>query len=203
MKILFLEDRPSRQRIFLPHKDKDVQILKNFGAVYMPESTECKKIISSLNNSDYIIDENVRLIIIHGSALDTRGLQYLNATCNKQRIKLICFGGGVGQQIYNNEGFEYLNINSSDFYNKQLIPFLERFIMNEDLTLLEITNVNWQLTYLFQARQIINSLNEEDDDDRKLMFQSKLEQLQEILKLDDIINAEKINLEINKHILYL
>ncbi len=201
MKILILEDRPSRQRILLPNKARDVEVLKTLQGVFMPESGECKRIISLVNKEAYLVDDDVRLIIIHRSALDTRGLHFLNVICNKRKIKLICFGGGVSQQIYNTDGSEYLNINSSDFYNVQLIPFLEKFNTNENTNLLEVTNINWQLTYLFLARQINHSLQQEEDDDRKILFQNKLEQIQDVLKLDDIKNVEKINNEINKKII--
>lgn len=203
MKILFLEDRPERQKLFLPEKEKDVEILKAIREIYMPEGVECKKIIFDINNADYIISNDTKLIIIHRSALNTRGLQYLNKVCSEKKIKLICFSGGISQQIYNTERFEYLNINSSDFYNKELIPFLKKFVITPDLNLLEVTNENWELSYLFLARQIIDSFQQEEDEDRKMLFQNKLEQLQTILQFDGIMHAEKINMEINKKILVL
>ena len=56
MKILFLEDRPSRQIQFLPHGEKDVEKLSALEGVFMPKSKDCRDIIGQINQASYIFD---------------------------------------------------------------------------------------------------------------------------------------------------
>lgn len=199
MKILFLEDRPSRQKQFLPNKEKDVEKLKSMSEIFMPEAVECKIIISQINNESYQFeDSKLQLIIAHKSALDTKGLAYLNFICRDKIIKLVCFSGGTSQVIYNNDDFEFLNLNSSDFYTERLIPFLEKVLAGEENNLLEITNAQWKLSYMLLARQILESINLEKDENSKLRLESKLEQIRKLVKIDDI---EHLSKEITKNII--
>jgi hypothetical protein len=206
MRILFLEDRPDRQKIFLPNKLKDVETIKSLGGLLMPEGEICKEIISLINQKTYEFDDELKLIIIHKSALKTSGLDYLNSICKTKKITLICFSGSISQLIYNNEDFEFININSIDFYTERLIPFLGRVINNQSEHVLELINDKWKLSYLFLARQIIGSLQLEIDADVKFDFQKKLEQIQAVLNVNYSINDEnidKINFEIKHTLLQL
>lgn len=199
MKILFLEDRPSRQKQFLPNKEKDVEKLKSISEIFMPEAVECKEIIAQVNNELYQFDDSdLQLIIVHKSALDTKGLTYLNKICKEKVIKLVCFSGGTSQVIFNNDDFDFLNLNSSDFYTERLIPFLEKVVAGEENNLLEITNTQWKLSYMLLARQIMESINLEEDEDSKLRLESKLEQIRKFAYIDDI---EQLNKEITKNII--
>jgi hypothetical protein len=203
MKILFLEDRPSRQKLFLPYNEKDVEKLHSITDVFMPESNECLDIIAKINNGYYQFGENLKLIIVHKSALKTTGLENINQFCKEKKVDLVCFSGGTNQLTYNHDDYEFVNLNSTDLYTKRLIPFLEDVIAEKSETLLELTNKNWQLSYLFLARQIIGSLDLESDDDVKFNFQERLEELKTILKLDTPFTIENINKEIKEKILAL
>lgn len=199
MKILFLEDRPSRQNQFMPNKEKDVEKLRSISELFMPEAVECKKIISQINNKSYQFeDSDLQLIIVHKSALDTKGLAYLNILCREKRIKLVCFSGGISQVVYNNDDFEFLNLNSSDFYTERLIPFLEKIVEGGENNLLEITNSQWNLSYMLLARQILESIKIEEDEDSKMRLESKLEQIRKLINID---NVENISTEITKNII--
>lgn len=204
MKILFFEDRPSRQLLLLPNKEKDVKKIKTLEGVFMPNSNECKDIIVQINKNEYEFDSDIKLIIVHKSALGTNGLEYINSFCRKKGVKLVCFSGGISQIIYNSEEYEFLNINSSDFYSDRLIPFLQNFLAGSSDTLLELSNKEWKLSYMFLARQIIGSLALEEDEDVKLTLQGKLEIIGSILGFDFIINGnntKKLNTEIMKIVL--
>ena len=99
-----------------------------------------------------------------------------------------------------------MNINSADYYTERLIPFLKRFIENKTESLLELVNLDWKLSYLFLARQIIGSISMEQDEDSKYNFEEKLEKLAKILNLDFSHSNEQIeqlNIEIKKRILAL
>lgn len=201
MKILFLEDRPSRQKQFLPNKVKDVEKLHLITDMFMPESNECLEIIDEINNGSYQFDENLKLIIVHKSALKTTGLEYINQFCRERKVDLVCFSGGTSQLTYNQEDFEFVNLNSTDLYTKRLIPFLDDVVANRNETLLELTSKDWQLSYLFLSRQILRSFELESNEDAKLDFQEQLEKLKGILKLGIPFTIENINKEITERIL--
>lgn len=206
MKILFLEDRPSRQLLFLPNKQKDVEQIRSIESVYMPESNECKEIIAQINQNNHNFEKGLRLIIVHKSALETRGLEYINNFCKNEKVKLVCFSGGISQLTYNNEDYEFININSSDFYTERLVPFLNGFITEKSETLLELSNKEWKLSYMLLARQIIGSIALENNEDVKFNLEAKLDKINNILSFDFTINSEntkKLNTEIKKIILSL
>ncbi len=158
MKFLFLEDRPSRQLLFLPNKAEDVKVISSLEDAFMPESNECKSIIMQINQEEYKFENSLELIIAHKSALETRGLNYINNFCQKGKVKLVCFSGGISQITYNNDEYEFLNLNSTDFYSERLIPFLKDTIAGNSKTLLELANKEWKLSYMLLARQIIGNL---------------------------------------------
>jgi hypothetical protein len=199
MKILFLEDRPSRQKQFLPNKDKDVEKLKSISELFMPEAAMCKSIISEINSELYQFENiDLQLIIVHKSALETKGMAYLNKICKEKKLKLICFSGGTSQIVFNNEEFEFLYLNSSDFYTERLIPFLEKAVIDKEYNLLEITSVQWKLSYLLLARQIFGSIKMEVDEDSKFRLETKLQQIRQLIDINDITQLDK---EIAKNIL--
>jgi len=207
MKILFLEDRPSRQLLYLPNKKTDAEIIHSLDGVFMPDSVECKNIINNINQVKYDFDSDLKLIIVHKSALETKGLMCIHDFCKKNKVKFVCFSGGVSQLTYNNEEYEFININSTDFYTDRLISFLKNFLDNTSETLLELVNNEWKLSYMFLARQIIGSLLLEKDEDAKFNLQEKLDKTNTILNLAFSINdgnktiIENLNLEIKKRIL--
>jgi hypothetical protein len=202
MKILFLEDRPSRQQLFLPNKADDVKTIKSLQEVFMPESNDCRRIIMEINQKKYAFDNNIELIIIHKSALETSGLEFIDGYCKINKVSFICFSGGISQIIYNNEDYEFLNINSTDFYGERLIPFLENFLNHNTETLLELVTKDWELSYMFLARQIIGNLGIENDEDSKNNLIEKLKEIEKSLKFDTK-DLKKLNFEINKKILEL
>lgn len=198
MKILFIEDRPSRQRQFLPNKEKDVKKLKLNPEIFMPEAEKCKEIIAQINNETYQFAMDLKLIIVHKSVLTTKGLAYLNLKCKERKIKLVCFSGGTSQVVFNKDDFEFLNLNSSDFYSEQLIPFLEKVAQNKENNLLEIINSQWKLSYMLLARQIIVSIGLEKDEDSKLRLETKLNQIRKVITVD---NIDQLNKEITKNLI--
>lgn len=198
MKILFLEDRPSRQTQFFPNKEKDVEKLKSMSELFLPQALECKEIIAQINNKSFQFDLSLKLIIAHKSALTTEGLAYLNEICKEKGIKLICFSGGTSQVIFNKDDFEFLNINSSDFYSDRLIPFLEKVARDEENNLLEIINSQWELSYMLLARQIMGSIDLEEDEDSKYRLKRKLEQIKMMINIYD---EDLLSKEISKKLL--
>ena len=202
-KILFLEDRPERQKIFLPSKEKDVDELSNIDELIMPIADDCKKTISSINQEEYVIGNDISLVIIHKTSLSTQGLHYINSICEKNNIDLILFSGGIDQLIYNNEKNNVLEINSSDIYTNKLIPFINKYIQDENTNLLELVNSNWQISYWFLLRQLKHTLeaeqeNKEVDDDRINHLKDKINHTVKVLEINGNYNEINIDEEIKK-----
>ena len=208
-KILFLEDRPERQKIFLPSKEKDVDELSNIDELIMPIADDCKKIISSINQEEeYVIGNDISLVIIHKTSLSTQGLHHINSICEKNNIDLILFSGGIDQLIYNNEKNNVLELNSSDFYTNRLIPFLKKYIKENHTNLLELVNPNWQISYWFLLRQLQHTHTIEaeqkkveiDDEMNSRIndLHDKINNIVNILGIDSNLNEIKIDEKIKK-----
>lgn len=175
MNVLFIEDRPFRREHFLPNGQKDIERMKSIKELIMPDGDESRKIISRINLKEYDFPDNPKLIIIHKTSLDTQGQSFVDSTCKSRKIDLVFFSGGISQLFYNSDGYNFLSMNSSDLYSDNLVCFLQRFCNNEQPHLLEITNKNWKLSYLYLARQLFDSLELEEDEDRQYAFNSKLD----------------------------
>ena len=191
-KILFLEDRPQRQKLYLPNHEKDIDILLSIKELEIPQGPKCKVLIDNINTASFNLDDYFKLILIHKSSLNAQGLINITRFCKENNINLILFSGNIGQLNYINESFELLNINSSDLYTDRLIPFINDFINDKVESLLELIYDNWRLTYLLLLRQLLTSkeYGNENDVDR---FEHKIENIKQILSYNSEINKENIN----------
>lgn len=206
MKIILLEDRPERQKQFLPNRAADYEKLKGIDGLFMPEVTECKLILEAINSENYIFQPSVKLIMVHRSALKSQGIAHLIKQSKQNNIKLIFFSGGIRQSDYSNDGFEQLNLNSADFYSNLLLSFINNFLANVELTILEVYNKEWKLSYLMLYKQLVNNLNatqshdENDPYDYKTILADRIDRIQKIIEANDF---DTINKKIKKSILKL
>jgi len=201
-KILILEDRPSRQRLFLPNREKDIETLLSISGLSIPLVVDCKKIIDEINNEHYLFKDTLKLLIIHKSSINSKGLMYVYKACKDQCIKIIFFSGGNAQLNYHNENLEFLNINSSDLYSARLIPFIRNFLQDKVENLLELVYENWELTYLLQLRKLIHSRDSEIEI-YKNRFDNKIKMINQILGYEKEMEEQNLNALINKMILNL
>ena len=201
-KILILEDRPSRQRLFLPNREKDIETLLSISGLSIPLVDDCKKIIDEINHERYLFKDTLKLLIIHKSSINSKGLMYVYKECKDQCIKIIFFSGGIAQLNYHNENLEFLNINSSDLYSARLIPFIRNFIQDKVDNLLELVYENWELTYLLQLRKLIHSRDSEIEI-YKNRFDNKIKMINQILGYEKEMEEQNLNALINKMILNL
>ena len=201
-KILILEDRPSRQRLFLPNREKDIETLLSISGLSIPLVVDCKKIIDEINNEHYLFKDTLKLLIIHKSSINSIGLMYVYKACKDKCIKIIFFSGGIAQLNYHNENLEFLNINSSDLYSARLIPFIRNFLQDKVDNLLELVYENWELTYLLQLRKLIHSRDSEIEI-YKNRFDSKIKMINQILGYEKEMEEQNLNALINKMILNL
>lgn len=204
--ILLIEDRPERQKMFLPNKEKDVAELSEIEELIMPKTDECKAVINKINEEQYPIENNIRLVIIHKTSLSTKGLYYINSICEKNNIDLILFSGGIDYLIYNNEKNNVLELNSSDFYTNRLILFIKKYIRDSQTNLLELVNSNWQISYWFLLRQLKHTLeveqeNKEIDNDRIDYLKDRINNIVKVLEIDGDYNEINIDEKIKKTLL--
>jgi len=197
MKILLLEDRPERQKKFISDKIKSWENIFISGQIFMPEVNDCKVIIEQINNYSFALNQTFKLLIVHRSALKSSGISHLSSICKEKKIKLIYFSGGISQTIYNSQDFEQINLNSTDFYSDLLIPFLQNFITNDSISVLEIFHTEWKISYMMLYRQLLRNLEltEEDydlDSDRSYI-------LRRIEKIENVIGKMKLE-ELHKSI---
>jgi hypothetical protein len=202
MNILFIEDRPFRREHFLPNGQKDIMRMKSIKGLTMPDGDESKKIINEINLKKYGFPTNPKLIIIHKTSLDTLGQTFVDSTCKSRKIDLVFFSGGISQLFYNSDGYNFLSMNSSALYSDNLISFLQRFCDNEKPHLLEIANNNWKLAYLYLARQLFDSLESEEDEDRIYAFNSKLDYIRKTVGMS-LATAQETDNTIQKTTLLL
>ena len=70
--------------MYLPNKNKDVEVINSLKEVILPISNECQNIIAQINQGEYVFENQVRLIIVHKSALNTKGMLYIDKFCKSK-----------------------------------------------------------------------------------------------------------------------
>ena len=184
MKAILIEDRPDRQRIFLPNNENDIDVLKNINDLYLPNGQDCKEIIYAINNEDYEFND-LNLIMIHKSSLTSKGINFLNKQSKEKKIATVYFSGSIDQLIYNNESFECLIINSKEFYSFRLIPFIKNFVEDRNPHILELNNKDWKLSYMFLVKQLLQNRKIEKEEDEIYLLLKKIDKIKSLLGIKD------------------
>lgn len=197
--ILIIEDRPSRLTQHFSNGEDDLSTIKSISGISMPEKENCKKIINQINDAVYDVIDN--LVIIHQSALSTKGLDHLNSECIKKDVSLILFSGGSSQTFFDSEPFILLSTNAGDLYSSRFIPFLQRYVKGESESILEVINSNWKISYWMLLRQLIDTVKLEENEDRLLEFKRRISSIENLLNFDSSKGIDGINLQIKKLIL--
>lgn len=194
-KILILEDRRDRQISFLPNGISDMEEINAIPAVYMPLPNESKFIIEKINTKSFEFSSETTLIIVHHSKLSNGGITYINEFAKKNATKVVFFSGGIGQVFYNNDGFEQLFLNSTEFYSDLLVPFLKKYANDDSETILELSNKNWKLSYLMLYRQLSQNLkiSEKDESDPYTYYNITNERLINIGKILHVENENDVD----------
>jgi len=191
--IILIEDRIERQKQYL--NDNSIERLRTIPNLNMPQSSECRRYIETINDDRMNDLNDFNLIIIHRSSLNQKGLLALSGYCKEQQKDLILFSGANSQLTYHNDNFQSLSINSKDFYSESLIDFLYGYSTGKVDNLLElIYHENWMLGYLIKYRQLSKTLETEKSLENKILIEEKLNQIQKITGIE----KEKINNEINQ-----
>lgn len=192
-KIILIENRPSRQKIYLPNQEKDQDILlrMHFVTHYISDSENINQLINS-RNFNFLLEFD--LIIVHRSFLNEMSAgSAVNAVakfCEQNKKDLIYFSGGISASSFIKQNdFNFLLINSKDFYFN-LLEFLNGYNKGLIDNLLELKyGKSWKLSYLLRLREfeVLNSLNEKIDTRAKREIEELLND-EEMKNLDDTIN---------------
>ena len=154
-KIILVEDRPDRKKNLLG-SEADNKLDKISALKIVQDKPSCEKIIDQINSEDFSIFEGYQLIMIHKSSLSQTGLKNLGAYCKRRKIDLIFFSGGLSQAIYHNDSYQFLSLNSKDFYSLSLEKFLAQYAKNTVSTNLNelLLGSNYKLAKLLQYRLV-------------------------------------------------
>ena len=155
-KIVLIEDVVSRQKDFM--KETDFDLLEYEDILENAIGDRYREIEESLQSDDFDLSEYA-MIMAHESAFGTDvkfSLEKLKQYCEESKTPLVLFSGGASN-YYNNAKFEYLELNTKDFYSQNLKVFFdayreekynilmlaygEKWIFNSLLNVLEKTNV--------------------------------------------------------------
>lgn len=153
-KVILIENRPTRQKIYLPNQEKDQEkLLKiHFLTHY---SNDIK---NDLNKKDFNFLLGFDLIMIHRSFLNElsngSAVNAIVKLCEQHQKDLIYFSGGISASSFiQQDEFNFLLINSKDFY-ANLLDFLDGYYNGEIENLLELKyGKTWKLTYLLRLRE--------------------------------------------------
>ncbi|CAH0280947.1 hypothetical protein SRABI27_03772 [Pedobacter sp. Bi27] len=159
-KILIVDDRIQRQMEFLPGQAEDVKKIDAMPQVRNAVGDQYTKFIDDIENNNLIEILGYDLWVFHRSLLVTRKLLNKVQGLAKEHGKaLILFSGGVTFSTYSQGEFPLLILNSQGFYSDRLIGFLKKFSEDADTKIIEVIyGENWQLTYLFKYRQILQGV---------------------------------------------
>jgi hypothetical protein len=199
-KVILFENRPERQKIYLPNGENDVDKLRAFEFLTFYDDKFHGKLIS---NSDFDFLEEFDLLIFHRSYLvEFKNGSKLNPIFNfcKQNSKdLILFTGGVNGSSYLNEGdFQGLTISAKEFYTS-LIKFLETYSKNDANTnLLELKyGEKWEKVFMLQLRELLTMLHQDEDKDLKVL--DRFDYLVHLLDLSEIASDKNKLWEVLNH----
>lgn len=186
-KVILFENRPERQKIYLPNGEMDIEKLKSFDFLTFYEDDIHGQLISK---GDFEFLNDFNLLIFHRSYLvEFKNGSKLNPIydfCRKSSKELILFTGGVSDSTYIHEGgFQSLTVSASEFYSK-IMEFLPNYSKNnQNVNILELKyGKNWELVFLLQLRELMAILKQ--DISKELNVQGRFDYLVDLLDLTGI-----------------
>ncbi len=165
-KILLIEDRSERQKLFMDDTKIDlalyVDILDNI------TDNKYKILLEQLKNDTFNFNE-YETVISHKSAFHDDNRLILNKIkndCKAGKKQLVLFSGGITANYYDNTECEFMELNSKVFYSNHLKLFLEDARKNKPNLLILSYGNKWKLDILLniieKINYFINTSNEED-----------------------------------------
>jgi hypothetical protein len=186
-KILLVENRQSRQEQFLPNGAADVEKMKelpNLKNIIGDSFTDFIDMVKQSDKLDELLPYD--LLIFHRSVLgEHKLLNKIQSFAKENSKNLIYFSGGITQNIYSEDEFPFLLINSKDFYSPNLISFFVKYSESKINLLWLLYKDNWLLTYLYKYRQILLGVKFPGGEETKDLIESIIgkKDLKEINKM--------------------
>ena len=158
-KILLIEDREERQRLFSYKTKIDFDTYRD---VLENKIGQDYQDFYELVKSDKFDFNEYRVVIAHKSAFngDTQEVLYkIEKGCKENGVDLVLFSGGVTSNYYEeSDSFKKLELNSKDLYSVNLELFLENYIENRTVELLILSyGEKWKLNILLNSMEKINN----------------------------------------------
>ena len=156
---ILIEDRPERQRIFLERKMVNLDefsVLTNLNGGKEPERFKTE-FLDFENIKNELSDYDV--IMTHRSAWASETRMLLRDFCKREQKALIYFSGGISSTtFYQDKDFQFLTMNSGDFYGAHLPLFLKSLTDGAlvNLRILAFGN-NWKFELLAKLRMRLNN----------------------------------------------
>ena len=156
---ILIEDRSERQRIFLERKDVELDeftVLKNICGGNEPERFK----------TDFLEQERIReelsdydVVMTHRSAWSPEVRMSLREFCEKEQKALVFFSGGISSTtFYQKQGFQFLTMNSGDFYGANLKLFLQSLEDESPVNLRILAfGDNWKFELLAKLRMKLSN----------------------------------------------
>lgn len=195
MKIAIIEDRIERLNqfaLFDLHAKENVTIISGEAIGHL-----------ILNIVDGNMEELARYdcLAFHKSMLKTEVRDVVYGFCNSSKKALVYFSGSISASIYKDNEFPFLQINSKDFYSRNLEIFIENFEQSSEVNLLILQFGNrWKLALLLSLRNFIsvaqgNKNLESSDSSVKLLPSEKIKRIRD-LQINSLIRNDL--LEVNE-----
>jgi len=156
-KILLIEDRSARQKLFM--EDTKIDLNKYSDILDNMIDDKYNTLYDALKTESFIF-ENYEVIISHKSAYDNDNsaiLHRLENYCKTNNKKLVLFSGGVDFVYhYKDADYEHLELNSKLFYSYNLELFFNDF-KNGNFNILSLAyGKQWKLNIMLEVLEKIN-----------------------------------------------
>lgn len=155
-KILLIEDRHKRQRLFRQQTDIKFEDYNDILDNCIEDKYNAflsEMLIGSFDLSSYDI------IISHKSAFADANeliLKKLTDHCKKHSKSLVLFSGGIVGNYYTSDEYEVLELNSKTFYSQNLALYLETIKTDNDNLLMLAYGKQWELNIILKVIESIN-----------------------------------------------
>ncbi len=163
-KILLIEDRDTRQRLFENETGIDLEKYNDFLDNCIAD--KCDAFLDGVISGSFDFDP-YDMIISHKSAFEDRNTIVLKAIedhCKDHAKPLVLFSGGIVGSYYNRDEYEILELNSKTFYSQNLVLFLDACKDNSENILMLSYGANWKLNIIMKVVEDLNLYIDTKDD---------------------------------------
>lgn len=164
-KILLIEDRSERQKLFM--SETDIDLSKHRDILDNAIDEKYDEIFFKLKDGSFDF-ENYSIIISHKSAFDkdnSKIIEKLKSYCKAHKKPLVFFSGGIDENYYNKSEYELVLINSKTFYSQNIALFLEAFKNQNENILILPYGEKWKLNIALNVLEELNIFLQKNSED--------------------------------------